>query len=73
MWEALARHIFAFLAKFTRDRAARAAALERHGPLLEAIASGDAETARRLAREHVSPCLKHYEEYLQSSGRIRKE
>ncbi len=73
MWEALARHIFKLLTEFDRDRANRAAAHKRHKLQLEAIAQGDVETVRRLVREHIRPCLKHYVEHLKSCCQSEKE
>ena len=56
MYQALYRQIRAFLVRYAKSIDDRAAAMERHRPILQAIADGDAELARKLAREHAGIC-----------------
>lgn len=75
MWEALASHIRVFLMDFAEDPASRKAALERHWPILEAIAAGRPGKAMELGRTHLKPCLEHYRRRLRSdsaAGRKQK-
>jgi GntR family transcriptional repressor for pyruvate dehydrogenase complex len=74
MWEALASHIRIFLCEFAKDPEARAAALERHWPLLEAIAAHRQDRARELGRTHLKPCMEHYRKRLKSeSAAVRRD
>jgi len=57
MHEAICGHVEAFLVRYGRSRKARAAAMERHRPILDAIAAGDAERAREAASAHTLACL----------------
>jgi DNA-binding FadR family transcriptional regulator len=56
MHEAICGHVEAFLVQFARAIPNPAAALERHRPILKAIAKGDAVRAREIARAHAQPC-----------------
>jgi GntR family transcriptional regulator, transcriptional repressor for pyruvate dehydrogenase complex len=56
MYQALFRHIQAFLIRYARSIEDRAEALERHRPILKAIIDKDVELARKLAREHATIC-----------------
>lgn len=77
MWEALASHIRVFLCEFARDPEVRESALERHRPILEAIAASRPGKARELGRNHLKPCMEHYRKRLQSESaaarRVRKQ
>ncbi|MBM4142634.1 MAG: FadR family transcriptional regulator [Lentisphaerae bacterium] len=57
MHEAICGHVEAFLVRYGRSRRARAAAMERHRPILDAIAAGAVEQARETARTHTLACL----------------
>jgi len=56
MYKALYNQIRDFLVQYAHSIDDRREALERHRPLLNAIRKGDAEAARRLAREHAGIC-----------------
>jgi GntR family transcriptional repressor for pyruvate dehydrogenase complex len=56
MYQALHRHIRAFLVRYAESIEDRAAAMERHRPILKAIADRDAERARALSRKHAGIC-----------------
>ncbi|MBN1636975.1 MAG: FadR family transcriptional regulator [Deltaproteobacteria bacterium] len=56
MYQALYRHIRAFLVQYARSIDDRKEALERHRPILKAIIDQDADKARKLAREHAGIC-----------------
>ncbi len=56
MYQALSRHIRAFLVRYAQSLKDRKTAMERHRGILKAIADGDVELARRLAREHAAIC-----------------
>ncbi len=56
MYQALSSQIRAFLVTYAKSIDDRAAAMERHRPILQAIADGNAELARTLAREHAGIC-----------------
>ena len=57
MHEAICGHVEKFLVQHVRSSRSRATAMERHRPILEAIAAGDAERAREIARTHAQACL----------------
>ncbi|MBI9087115.1 MAG: FadR family transcriptional regulator [Desulfobacterales bacterium] len=61
MYQALYSHIRIFLAQYALSIGDRKEALERHRPILEAIAIKDVETARTLAREHARICASYIE------------
>jgi GntR family transcriptional regulator, transcriptional repressor for pyruvate dehydrogenase complex len=56
IYQALSRQIRAFLIRYATSIKDRAAAVERHRPILKAIIDQDVELARKLAREHATIC-----------------
>jgi len=64
MLEALSGHIRSFLTEYARAHKSRAEALERHRPILKAIADRNAEKAREAARKHVDACRSSLEKYV---------
>lgn len=57
MHEAICAHVEKFLIQHLRSSRKRADALERHRPILDAIAAGDADRARAIACTHAQACL----------------
>ena len=57
MHEAFCVHVEKFLVQPLRSRRKREDALARHRPIIDAIAAGDADRARELARTHAQACL----------------
>ncbi len=65
MQEALAEHIRSFLAHYAKAHGDKAGAVERHRPILDAIAAGDPEAARRAVGEHIAACKSSLEAYVE--------
>lgn len=64
MHEALMAHIQAFLNEFVKSKNDPVAVMAAHRPILAAIARRDPESARHLARLHVSFSMKDYEDFV---------
>ena len=64
LYQALYRHIRSFLIRYAQSIDDRAAAMEKHRPILKAIMEQDVELARKLAREHAGMCAS----YIVNSG-----
>lgn len=56
MYQALYSQIRTFLTQYAKSIEDRKAAMEKHRPILEAIADQNVERARGLAREHAGMC-----------------
>ncbi len=56
MTEAIASHTRNFLKRYAESLKDRATVIERHWPIVHAIASGEPDRARQAARAHVSVC-----------------
>ncbi len=66
MLEALSDHIRNFLLHYVRAHGDADSVIDRHRPILEAIATGDPERARDCARKHVEICKSSLEAYVKS-------
>jgi GntR family transcriptional repressor for pyruvate dehydrogenase complex len=71
MYQALHRQIKAFLVQYARSITDRAQAMERHRPVLKAIIKGDADKARKLAREHAAICASYVKKMIDSKGDVQ--
>lgn len=73
MHEALTDHISLFLMEYVKSKKTVEDVMSPHQTIVDAIKQGDAEAARRAAREHVSYSHQDYEEYVNKihKGRMR--
>jgi DNA-binding FadR family transcriptional regulator len=71
LFDALAPHVLRFLSAFVAVGGDRRAAVDRHWPLLQAIADRDAEAARALARTHSETARRDIEAAVRKPPRLR--
>lgn len=69
MFEAINRPMRDFLRDYARSVQDVGEAMERHRPVLEAIAAQDAERARKVAAEHMEYCKARLEAFANSNKR----
>lgn len=67
MHEALIDNIWLFLKEYVKSKTEPVEVMQPHLPILEAVASGDAEKARLHARMHVSYSIQDYKKYIEKN------